>query len=406
MLPVFLALLAPLLQKPSPTEVDKLVPRYFEAPARERVEILKKLETLDPLTPDGVKSWSKRLLALAAKGPKSPAKGRNFLYDEKAGRGLYLLGGKRPGSGSLFLGLHGGGAGAGSADEAMGPWNGAISGKGWLAVYPEVLEKTAAAWGDEPTEKFVLELIETMKRTFKVDTNRIFLGGHSMGGYGTWTIGGRHADLFAGLLAFSGAPTPYVDADKKVVAIKEGVIPNLRNLPIWSYHSKDDPNVGVEATQAAIAELKRLAAEHGGYEHTYDEVDLRGHEFPNPVPPLEWIAKRVRDPRPKKVVWQPAPERPWKRMFYWLLWDPPKANEIVVAERVAPNDFAVKVATGSTGLSLLLDERLADFGKEVVVRVNGTEKFRARVAPSLATMLLTAAERNDPEMLFLARVAL
>ena len=46
---------------------------------------------------------------------------------------------------------------------------------------PEVLEKTEAAWGDEDTEKFVLELIEGMKRTLKIDTNHIYLGGHSMG---------------------------------------------------------------------------------------------------------------------------------------------------------------------------------------------------------------------------------
>ena len=395
------ALLAP-LQKPSPSEVEKLVLRYFEAPAPERAEILKRLEQLDPLTPEGVKSWSKRLLALAAKGPKTPGKPRNYFYDEKKKSGLYLLGGKRPGNGSLFFGLHEGGQGQGSADDAMGPWNGAVSAKGWLAVYPEVLEKTASGWTEEPTERFFLELIETMKRTYRIDTNRIYLAGHSMGAHGTWTLGGWHADLFAGLVASAGSPTPYLDAEKKVVGVKEGVIANLRNLPVWSYHSKDDPNVGVDRTQAAIAELKRLAAEHGGYVHIYEEVNNRGHDFPPPAPALEWIGNHVRDPRPKKVVWQPA--RPGKRMFYWLWWEAPRLGETVVAALAAPNAFEVRIEPGSGGLSLLLDDRLVDFGKEVVVRVNGAEKFRGRIAPSLATMLLTAAERNDPEMLFLARV--
>ncbi|MGH7149309.1 MAG: hypothetical protein ACREIU_01360, partial [Planctomycetota bacterium] len=226
----------------------------------------------------------------------------------------------------------------------------------------------------------------------------------SMGAHGTWTLGGWHADLFAGLLAFAGSPTPYLEPGKKVVGVTEGVLPNLRNLRLWSYHSKDDPNVAIGATQAAIAELKRLAAEHGGYEHRYEEVDHRGHDFPNPIPPLEWVAERARDPRPAKIVWQPV--RPAKRMFYWLFWDPPRTDATLVAERVAPNEFALRLEGGFEGLSVLLDERLADFSKEVLVRVNGSERFRGKVAPSLATMLLTAAERNDPEMLFPARVRL
>src|SRR5262245_29244628 len=131
-------------------------------------------------------------MTLSMKGEKSPEKARNFLYDEKAKKGLYLLSAKGGGSGGLFFGLHGGGEGAGDAETAQGPWAGAVGGRGWIGVYPEVLEKTEAAWGDEPTEKFVLELIEVMKRTYKIDTNRIYLGGHSMGGYGTWTLGGRN----------------------------------------------------------------------------------------------------------------------------------------------------------------------------------------------------------------------
>ncbi|MGH7152212.1 MAG: hypothetical protein ACREIU_16015, partial [Planctomycetota bacterium] len=145
MKPLLLLLLAGASQKPSPAEVEKLVPRFFEAPASERAQILERLDALDPLTPEGVKAWRKRLLALSGKGPKSPGKGRNHFFEERK-HGLYLLGGKRPGNGSLFLGLHGGGQGSGDAGNAMGPWNGAVSGRGWLAVYPEVLEKTSAGW--------------------------------------------------------------------------------------------------------------------------------------------------------------------------------------------------------------------------------------------------------------------
>jgi len=394
-------------KKPSAAELDALVARYFKAAEEERVTLRATLEQVDPLTADQAKTWAKKLLKVAATaGPKIGDKARNYFYDEKKKKGLYLLG-KLPGNGGLFFGLHGGGAGSGDADSAQAPWQGAVATKGWAAVFPEVLEKTEAAWGDEPTEKFVLELIEAMKRSTKIDTNRIYLGGHSMGGYGTWTLGGRHADLFAGLTAFAGAATPYRDpADRKTpIAIQEGILPNLRNVPIWCYHSKDDPRVDFPVNVLAVGELKKLSAKHGGYVHHFDAVDGKGHDFPDPTPPLDWVAKHPRDPRPKKIVWQPF--RSWKRMFYWIWWQNPQINATLIADITAPNQFDLAFEEASappSDLWLLLDERIVDFNKEVVVRVGGNEKFRGKVTRSLAAMVQTAAERNDAEMLFTARL--
>ncbi len=397
-------------KKPTASETNKLVDRYFEAPEEERAQIRARLDLLDPLSPSSVKTWSKKLLKLAAKGPTSEEKSRNYLYDEKEKKGLYLLGGSRPGKGGLFVGLHGGGAGSGDAGSSHGWMSGPIGSMGWIGVFPEVLEKTEHGWTEEPTERFVLDLIETMKRTYKIDTNRIYLGGHSMGGFGTWMLGSRHADLFAGLVATAGAATPYRDPrdGKTPVGIVEGVLPCLRNVPLWIYHSRDDPRVDFPTNELAVAGLKELQAKHGGYVHRFDAVDGRGHDTPDLGPPFEFVAKHPRDPRPKKVVWQPS--RPWKRMFYWLWWDRPILASVLVAEVAAPNRIEITVEETKDrpveGLSVLLDERLVDLRKEVVILLNGTERFRGTVAPSLSTMLLTAAERNDPEMLFGVRVEL
>ncbi|MFN0205270.1 MAG: hypothetical protein ACKVS6_03020 [Planctomycetota bacterium] len=391
-------------------DAEKILSKLFDAKDTDRTEMFAQLDAFEPLKTSDVKNWSKKLMTLAQKGPKLEEKGRSYLYDPKAKKGLYLSGGKS-GSNSLFFGLHGGGVGQGDAESAKSPWNGAITGEGWLAIYPEVIEKTEAAWGDDITERFVLDLLEHAKRTYKLDTNKIFMGGHSMGGYGTWTLGGRHADLFAGLVAFAGAATPYRDRNnaKKIEGIVEGHLPNLRNIPIFVYHSKDDPRVDFETNEYAVQELGRLQKEHGGYSHKYDFVDGKGHDFPDPKPGLEFIHKSVRDPRPKKIVWQPLHK--WKRMFYWIYWDDPIPASIVVAELKNKNEIDITVKVKDKieepkGFSVLLDDRLVDLEKEVTIRVNGAVKFNGKIPRSLATMALTAVERRDPEMLFTARVKL
>jgi predicted peptidase len=48
----------------------------------------------------------------------------------------------------------------------------------------------------------VLALVE---KEYAVDTSRVFLMGHSMGGMGTWYLGQKYADKWAALGVMSGA---------------------------------------------------------------------------------------------------------------------------------------------------------------------------------------------------------
>ena len=111
---------------------------------------------------------------------------------------------------------------------------------------------------------------------------------------------------------------------------------------------------------------------------------------------------RTRSVVPERVVWQPV--LPWKRQFYWLYWDAPKQNAIVVADldRKA-NRVAITCDQPTDGLYVLLDARVLDLGEEVVVTVNGTETFRGKAAMELGTLLLTS-DHPDPKLQFAARV--
>jgi predicted esterase len=392
---------------PAGKALDELARRYLAADERGREEVREGLDRdLAPLSPAEVGPLREALLRIAQKtGPRLERSGDHWFHEEKGSRRGRYIASLSPGK-PLFLGLHGGGEGSGDAGSATGM---SLSGCSW--IYPEVLEKTEHGWTDAGTEEFVMELVEAAKRTVKVDPDRVYVAGHSMGGYGAWTLGAHHADVFAGAGAFAGAPSPIwrSDAVREVIGIVEGVLPNCFHLRLHVYQSTDDPQVPPQPNQFATKALAEWRERYpDGFDFRYVEVEGHGHAAPpgGYGDPLEWVAERRRDPRPKHLLWQPS--LPWKRQWFWLRWRAPEAGAILEARAVEGNAIEITTVEGSgdvTGLSVLLGPPLVDLEKEVVIRVDGKEAFRGLVPRTLSTLLLTFP-RNDPGLLFDARVDL
>ncbi|QEC40774.1 PKD domain-containing protein [Pseudobacter ginsenosidimutans] len=79
---------------------------------------------------------------------------------------------------------------------------------------------------------YVDELLAYVQKTYRVDENRIFLTGLSMGGGGTWAYAGaslENAKKFAAIGVSCGACT---NIDRCNLA--------NANLPVWAFHAKDD----------------------------------------------------------------------------------------------------------------------------------------------------------------------
>mgnify|MGYP000875921225 CR=1 FL=1 len=380
-----------------PSDAKALVETFFEQDAwssagqKKQAEILGQLAAEPALDAKSAKKWTAKCLELATKGARLEKKsGRHFLW-EKPDKGLYLVSGETANPKGLLVAMHGGGAGSGDATTAEGAFSGAASKLDWLMICPEVLEKTEHGWTDSGSEEFVLQLVERALRTWKIDRDKVFFAGHSMGGYGTWLLGAHHADLVAGLAPSAGAPTPITGPSGAVEDIVEGVIPNLRNVRIAIYQSDDDPRVPPIANRVAAKKLDEAAARWGGYPHEYWEVPGRQHEeCPGGMPALlAKIAKETRAARPAKIVWQPT--LAWKRQFYWLYWPEPKRNALVEAELDREhNTVTVRCDADVTGLEILLDDELLDPARDVVVKLGDQEVFRGRVSPSLATIAKTA----------------
>ena len=82
-------------------------------------------------------------------------------------------------------------------------------------------------------EQDVLDIVRILSDSARINRNRIYLTGHSMGGWGTWWIGLRHADLFAGICPMSGFAPAHLLA-------------NARHLDPFIIHAADDEVVSVK----------------------------------------------------------------------------------------------------------------------------------------------------------------
>jgi predicted esterase len=151
-------------------------------------------------------------------------------------------------------------------------------------------------------EQDVLDIIDVVKREYPVDPDRVYLMGHSMGGWGSWWIGLRNPDIFAAICPMA-AFTPME------------LLPNALHLAPFIIHDKDDPIVSVEHSRRAERELKRLAIpfrykEEQGFGHASKMI---GANFPEL---FDWLDSHKRITRPDSI--QFVTVTPAKGDGYWV----------------------------------------------------------------------------------------
>lgn len=113
----------------------------------------------------------------------------------------------------------------------------------------------------ELSEKDVMNVLELVRHEFNVDSARIFLMGHSMGGGGTWYLGTRHPEIWAALAP--AAPAIYTSPD---------ALASVTKLPVIVVQGDEDALVDVKITRQWVAKMKEL-----GMKYTYIEVPGGDH---------------------------------------------------------------------------------------------------------------------------------
>jgi predicted peptidase len=139
-----------------------------------------------------------------------------------------------------------------------------------IIVFPQV--PAESLWTGTPAQMAIAALDQT-GREFQIDSDRVYLTGLSMGGYGVWYLAYHYPSRFAALVpvcgfigpflstAFPAAArlfTPIVPADSG--APYDALARQLRRVPTWIVHGEIDQVVPVEQSRQAAAAFKAAGA--------------------------------------------------------------------------------------------------------------------------------------------------
>ncbi len=258
-----------------------------------------------------------------------------------------------------------------------------------------------------PEHAVVLASLRESLRRFSIDTDRVFLSGHSIGGDAAWDIALSHPDMWAGLVAVSASAGKYVNH----------YWPNARGLPIYL--------VGGELDAACFGrntmDLDRYLAK--GFDATYVEYRGRGHEhFAEEVPRIfDWMGRRQRAFFPATI--DAVSMRPWDRFFWWVEMEGQPARTMVLpaqwplpanvkpfsieAKTMPPNTVpagTLAVRCGADRVRIWLSPELVDFTKPVTVTLDGRRLLKGDVSPDTRVMLEDLRLRADRQHPFWAVV--
>lgn len=98
------------------------------------------------------------------------------------------------------------------------------------------------------TEDWFESFYKEATARYRIDADRVYLTGPSLGGSGTWYIAVRYPETFAAIAPMSGFTSHLDFIDKN--------IDKLLDMPVWAFHGKLDTVVPFEETERIVRRLE------------------------------------------------------------------------------------------------------------------------------------------------------
>jgi len=161
--------------------------------------------------------------------------------------------------------------------------------------FPFILVSPQCPPGETWSDETLLALLDQVQEKYRVDDNRVYLTGLSMGGYGTWSLGLKNPDRFAAIAPICGGGNLL-----SVLLPPTGKQAALKRLPVWAFHGGKDPVVPVQQSEEMVNALKRVGnqnvkltvypeAGHDSWTEAYDSQEL-----------YDWFLEQTREKKSSK----------------------------------------------------------------------------------------------------------
>jgi hypothetical protein len=304
--------------------------------------------------------------------------------------------GKRPANGwGLFIAMHGGGGTTQEFNDSQ--WRRMQT---YYRDHPEVggyiyiaLRAPNNTWNGFYTG-YTYPLIQNLLRQFMlfgdVDPNKKFIMGYSHGGYGAFAIGPKMPDYFAAIHSSASSLADGANAS------------TLRNTVFTTMVGSNDTLYG--RYKNIVNFQKEIQMLRGNRTDIYPvTVQIIADHPHSGLPDRDKIAEmyaNVRNPVPSELTWRLSDNV--IRNFFWVQTNVPKAG-MSMNTTIQKNNIVAQ--TNLAEASILLDSRLIDFKKPVVLELNG-KKSTHKLKPSLRIFCQTMQERGDPELAFTTKMVL
>ncbi|MCF6149276.1 MAG: hypothetical protein E3K37_11545 [Candidatus Kuenenia sp.] len=379
-----------------------LINKYLECnDTNEKEKILKSLDNLN-VSLDNIKSWIRgsvhynvikpgiyRKLA-----PIGKRKGEYFIYVPAS----YVPDRQWP----VIVALHG--VGGRGTDQIKAWISSSNHNNEYIIIAPTY---GPGLWWEEEAEQLFISVLDDFRKSFPIDTNRIYLTGFSSGGHAAWYFAIRYPWLFAAINPIAGeCPLP-------------SFISNIMHVPAYIVHGGKDTVIPVEAARDAYARLQKL-----NYPVLYKELPEQTHRFPlsETKSTLDWFRTKQRVIYPGQITY--ITDSTKYDIAYWIeitefselvghvygmqrdaygrLSKPdelPETAQVKAGIDEQKNEINVTV-DGVKALRLYLEEEMIDMNKPLHILINGKTVFMDSIKVSIRSVLETAKKRNDREALF------
>ncbi|MBN1479990.1 alpha/beta hydrolase [candidate division KSB1 bacterium] len=209
---------------------------------------------------------------------------------------------------ALVLSVHG------AAVEAINQAS-SYSGKSWAHIVAPTNRRPYGFNWEDWGRMDALEVLNIAQKTLNIDPSRIYLTGHSMGGHGTWHLGGTFPDKFAaigpsaGWLSFwsyrvrerQDDVTPMSNMLMRATSPSRTleIAENYKQHGIYIIHGADDDNVRVDQARTMVEHLQTfhndfIYHEEPGQGHWWDISDEPGTDCVDWAPLFDFFARHAR----------------------------------------------------------------------------------------------------------------